>query len=150
MSKWKPNDNPYLRLVHTAMATAFFCVIAIAVMNGFNTRSWRQRQRKNGYHGINIVMVFTLWQQRQWKQECIPVGCVLPTAVAIMGVVSTMHPPGPCTPWDHAPPNHAPPWDHAPPTPPLPGTMHYPPPWPPPAPGTMRSPCEQTHFVCGR
>ena len=60
------------------------------------------------------------------EQECIPVGCVPPAAVAVGGV-STRHPPlgpgtppGPCTPpepctsRDHAPPGTMHPLDHAP------------------------------------
>ena len=52
------------------------------------------------------------------KQDCIPVGCVPPTAVAIRGV-STGHPLGAGTP-----PDQAPPLDQAPPGPgiPRPGT----------------------------
>ena len=84
------------------------------------------------------------WHQclKSWikrvSQECIPVGCVPPTAVAVSkGGVSTMHPltrhpppPGPGThPWTRPPrtmhppppPDQAPPRDHAP------------------------SPCEQNH-----
>ena len=82
------------------------------------------------------------------RQECIPEGYVPPTAVAIGGV-STRHPPGPCTPQDHAPPRAIHPPDHAPPrttcptgpyTPP--GTMHPPPDNAPPGPCT--APCGQT------
>ena len=65
------------------------------------------------------------------KQECIPVGCVPPAAVAIQGGLhqappGTRHPPGPGTPGtrpplgpdiprDQAPPGQGTPWDQAPP-----------------------------------
>ena len=57
----------------------------------------------------------------QKKQECIPVGCVLPAAVAVwVGLRQVPIPPGPGTPPDQAPPlgpgtpgtRH--PWDKAP------------------------------------
>ena len=51
------------------------------------------------------------------KQECIPVGCVPPAAVAFRGV-STRNPPGTRTlpPGTGTLQDHTPPWDHAPPT----------------------------------
>ena len=70
------------------------------------------------------------------KQECIPVGCVPPTAVAIQGV-STRHPPTTGTPprtrhpWTRHPPG-----SRHPPGPGTPRTRHL------PGPGTPRG---QTH-----
>ena len=73
-----------------------------------------------------------LWTESHMpvKQECIPVGCVPPTAVAVGGGLHhahpppwtmhlpwTMHTPGPCLPPDHAPPGPCTPPDHAPPSP---------------------------------
>ena len=65
-----------------------------------------------------------------WQQECIPVGCVPPAAVAVRGEggLHQAAPPGPGTPairhthpQDQAPPRtrDTPPWDKAPP-----GTRH--------------------------
>ena len=34
-----------------------------------------------------------------WKQECIPVGCIPPAAVAVLGGLHQAHPPGP-DPWE--------------------------------------------------
>ena len=50
-----------------------------------------------------------------YRQECIPVGCVLPAAVAIWGALHQA-PPGPGTPQDQTPQDQASPlWDQAPP-----------------------------------
>ena len=76
-----------------------------------------------------IFMQF--WGKSLVKQECIPVGCVLPAAVAVGGLhqappsLGTRHPLGPGTP----PPEtrHTSPWDQAPP-----GTRHPPDQAPPP------------------
>ena len=62
------------------------------------------------------------------EKECIPVGCVPPTAVAIQGGLHQA-PPGNRHPPDRHPRDQAPPWEQAPPTPrsrhPLPlGSRH--------------------------
>ena len=57
-----------------------------------------------------------------WKQECIPVGCIPPTAVAITG--GSPHPP---PPWEQAPP----PREQAPPQEQGPRSRHPPGPDPP-------------------
>ena len=88
----------------------------------------------NNIHEKQVALLSGYGHYRKLKQECIPVGCVLPAAVAVQGI-STRHPPGPCPPgpctprgpctplgpcttpphpqtmhpWDHAPPDHAPP-----------------------------------------
>ena len=54
-------------------------------------------------------------------QECIPVGCVPPTAVAVRGV-STRHPPGPATPLGPATTQTRHPPTRHPPRPAPPGT----------------------------
>ena len=54
------------------------------------------------------------WQFTQ-KQECIPVGCVPPAAVAVPGGFSIRHPP-----WDQAPPRNQTPRSRPP------GTRHLP------------------------
>ena len=48
------------------------------------------------------------------KQECIPVGCVPPTAVAVWGGLHQV-PPGPDTPLEQAPPRAGTPRDQTPP-----------------------------------
>ena len=62
------------------------------------------------------------------EQECIPVGCIPPAAVAIGGV-SNRHPPpqttqpqGPGTPWDQAPSQTRYHLEQAPPRPDTPGS----------------------------
>ena len=64
------------------------------------------------------------------QQECIPVGCIPPAAVAVLGGYSLhqAHPPGPGIPPGIPPWEQTPPWDQAPP-----GSRH------PPGPGTPRS-----------
>ena len=59
------------------------------------------------------------------QQECIPVGCIPPAAVAVLGGYSLhqAHPQDQASPWEQTPP-----WDQAPP-----GSRH------PPGPGTPRS-----------
>ena len=47
---------------------------------------------------MNIVVAIEFDFQKHFEQECIPVGCVPPAAVAVTGVVST-HPP-----WSRQPP----------------------------------------------
>ena len=48
------------------------------------------------------------WNKNKFKQECISVGCVPPTAVAIRG--GLLHaPPEPDPPWEQAPQEQAPP-----------------------------------------
>ena len=49
------------------------------------------------------------------QQECIPVGCVPPAAVAVLGGSPPGTPPGPGTPLDQASPDQAPPHTWQPP-----------------------------------
>ena len=49
---------------------------------------------------MNIVVAIEFDFQKHFEQECIPVGCVPPAAVAVTGVISTPHPP----PWSRQPP----------------------------------------------
>ena len=100
-----------------------------------------------GMHPANSPLVFGILlklHKFMRKQECIPVGCVPPAAVAVEGVSTryppgsrhalgpdipqnqapplgpgtpprTRHPPGPDTPRDQAPPGTRPPWTRHPP-----------------------------------
>ena len=85
---------------------------------------------------FDVLQKEILQMQFQFQQECIPVGCVPPAAVAVPGV-STRHPPGPGTSLDRATPR-----DQA-----HPGTRHPPREQTPPGPGkniTLRQ------LRCGR
>ena len=79
----------------------------------------------NGFSMISLINHCTWLRlvkvngKKSETQECIPVGCVPPTAVAIWGGVSTRHPPGPDplpeqAPWSKGPQSRHP-WDQAPP-----------------------------------
>ena len=71
---------------------------------------------KSNFHQTFIyIFEINLSSNYIFKQECIPVGCVLPAAVAIMGGVSTHRhtpleqgPPGAGTPLEQAPPGCGP------------------------------------------
>ena len=58
------------------------------------------------------IFEINLSSNYKFKQECIPVGCVLPAAVAIMGGSphTQTHTPGAGTPWSRHPPGAGTPW----------------------------------------
>ena len=79
---------------------------------------------------IGNVSRTAYWAKLLWKQECIPVGCVLSAALAIQGGLHQATPGTPdnggpepllaathqtVTPPKQRPPDQAPPWDQAPP-----------------------------------
>ena len=75
-----------------------------------------ERERHKDCNGCDVQRSFNVSvsvSENKKKQECIPVVCVPPAAVAVRGGVST-RPPG------ADPPDQAPPWDWAP----APGTRH--------------------------
>ena len=64
---------------------------------------------------FDVLQKEILQMQFQFQQECIPVGCLPPAAVAVPGGLHQAppldqappgpgNPPGPGTPWDQAPP----------------------------------------------
>ena len=85
---------------------------------------WKWNRFRNRFPAVWMTLTQNDWTL---KQECIPVGCVPPAAVAVGREVSTRHPQDHAPLWDHAPPGtmHPHPPDQAPPGPCTPpGTMH--------------------------
>ena len=126
-------------------------------MNSFKKSCLKGRVRTCLCLGVIIARTLIRdvikWEKNGWEfsfeQECIPVGCVPPAAVAVGGSPpctphGTMHPPGPCT---HAHPRTIP-RDHVPtPNPPGPCTPRPCIPCPRPCTHTSPGPCTPRDHV---
>ena len=91
---------------------------------------------------LNLTATVQFWPLKIfWKQECIPVGCVPPAAIAVFPNThqTTPHPPTPYTP--PSPTTCMPPAMHAPPPLHIPSCHTCP---PPPPPTTMHAPSPAT------
>ena len=84
--------------------------------------SWGRRRSTQHQHSArpSVTVLVEVGRKICNKQECIPVGCVPPTAVAVGGGLhqappGTQVPPGSRPPQDQAPPPPPPPWEQTPP-----------------------------------
>ena len=67
--------------------------------------SWGRHRRTQHQHSArpSVTLLVEVGRKICNKQECIPVGCVLPPAAVAVGGVSTRHPPGADPPSPHPP-----------------------------------------------